>query len=298
MQPRGVFAAFVSIAACASAMARAQETPTLEQLAAAVAKAHRTETAAPVSAFRADLRIEELAKSAEEHRGQIELLVSFLDWKHPDTGRAYPLIRYKQTDSARSIEQGRDREDYWAVADGKRLDMRSREMATDLEHARRNIQLARQMLQFLDAESVLRSLKDPSPVVAEDLVQGRALKSACWTVSGKLASFPLRQRDGEAKEVDAKVFVARDSGKLLGLEVRPAAKKPDPAPEAEPAPAAEGEFVLLSEHTTIQGRLVPKRIVHFALGQDGKRRAQLGIDLVTIDLGASMKAEDFDRPKD
>lgn len=298
MHARGALAAFVSFAACACAEARAQETPTLEQLAATVAAAHRVDAATPVTAFRADLRIEELAKSAEEHRGQIELSVSFLDWKHPDTGRAYPLIRYKQTDSARSVEQGRDREDYWAVADGKQLDMRSREMATDLEHARRNIQLARQMLQFLDADAVLRALKEPSSVVAEDLVQGRATKTPCWTVKGKLPSFPLRQRDGESKEVEAKVFVARENGRLLGLEVRPTAKKPDPAPEAEPAPVADGEFVLLSEHATIEGRIVPKRIVHFALGQDGKRHVQMGIDLTTIDLGAKLQAADFDRPKD
>lgn len=299
---RGALAA--TMAVCCAALAPAQDAPTLEQLTQLVAKAHRSEAAEKLASFRADLRIEELARSAEEHRGQVELQVAFLDWKHPDTGRAYPLIRYKQTDSARSIEQGRDREDYWAFADGKQLDMRSREMATDLEHARRNIQLARQMLQFVDADALLRALKAPSEVVAEDLVQGRAAKTPCWTVRGKLASFPLRQQDGEAKEVEAKAFVARDSSLLLGLEVRPVPKdepKPQDAAqrkeEAKAAASPEGEFVLLSQHATIDGRVVPKRIVHFALDQDGKRRVQMGIDLTTIELGGKLEAAAFDRPK-
>jgi hypothetical protein len=279
----------------------AQEAPTLLALADAVAKAHRTEDAAPVSAFGADLRIEELARSAEEHRGQIELSVSFLDWKHPDTGRSYPLIRYKQTDSARSIEQGRDREDYWAYADGKPLDMRSREMATDLDHARRNIKLARQMLQFLDADSVLRALKEPSAVSAEDLAQGRAVKTPCWVVRGKLASFPLRQQEGESAEVDAKIFVSREEQRLVGIEVRPATKQDSAAKDGDDGkqatPAQEGEFVLLTEHKTIDGRVVPTRIIHFAIGEDGKRRVQLGIDLTTLKLGSKLEAKDFDRPK-
>jgi hypothetical protein len=279
----------------------AQEAPTLLALADAVAKAHRTEDAAPVSAFGADLRIEELARSAEEHRGQIELSVSFLDWKHPDTGRSYPLIRYKQTDSARSIEQGRDREDYWAYGDGKPLDMRSREMATDLDHARRNIKLARQMLQFLDADSVLRALKEPSAVSAEDLAQGRAAKTPSWVVRGKLASFPLRQQEGESAEVEAKIFVSRDEQRLVGIEVRPSAKQDSTAKDGadgkQPTPAQEGEFVLLTEHKTIDGRVVPTRIVHFAIGEDGKRRVQLGIDLTTLKLGSKLEAKDFDRPK-
>ena len=298
---RGALAA--SLALCCADIA-AQDAPSLEQLTQLVAKAHRSESAEQLTGFRADLRIEELAKTAEEHRGQVELVVAFLEWKHPDTGRAYPLIRYKQTDSARSIEQGRDREDFWAFADGKQLDMRSREMATDLEHARRNIQIARQMLQFVDADALLRTMKDPTGVVAEELIQGRAAKTPCWTVRGKLASFPLRQQDGEAKEVEAKAFVARDSNLLLGLEVRPLPKE-EPKPQdaaqrkddAKATDTPEGEFVMLSQHATIDGRVVPRRIVHFAVDQEGKRRVQMGIDLTRIDLGGKLDAAAFDRPK-
>ncbi len=301
-KPRGVRAA--AMLALSWQLLFAQDAPSLQRLTELVTSAHRSESAEKLTGFRANLRIEELAKSAEEHRGQIELEVAFLDWKHPDTGRAYPLIRYQQTDSARSIEQGRDREDYWAFADGKQLDMRSREMATDLEHARRNIQIARQLLQFVDADALLRALIEPSPVVAEDLIQGRANKEPCWTVSGRLAAFPLRVQDGEAKAVEAKAFIARETNLLLGIEVRPdAGAQQEPRDEGQQTAEAKsdaqtkGEFMLLSEHATIDGRVVPKRVVHFVIDTDGKRRVQMGIDLTTIELGKKLEAAAFDRPK-
>ena len=136
---------------------------------------------------------------------------------------------------------------------------------------------------------------------AEDLVQGRAVKLPCWVVSGKLASFPLRQQEGESAEVEAKLFIARDEQRLVGIEVRPATKQDASATDGgngkQSAPSQEGEFVRLTEHKTIDGRVVPTRIVHFALDQDGKRRVQLGIDLTTLDLGSKLEAKDFDRPK-
>jgi hypothetical protein len=273
-----------------STVAVAQAEPTLAQLTELVTEAHRTAAATTIVSFRADLRIEELARTAEEHRGQVELEVRFLDWKHPDTGRSYPLIRYRQTDSSRSIEHGRDREDYWAMADGKPQNMRSRELATDLEHARRNIKLARQMVQLVDPSHLLATVQEPSLVHDEELVQGRTLKTPCYTVTGKLPSFPLRQQDGEEAAVEAKLFVDKVSHRLIGLEVRPLPKDGETA-------SRDGEFVLLSEHRENQGRIVPTRIVHFAIDANGKRRAQMGVDLTTLDLDAKLEPAAFDRPE-
>lgn len=285
----GVAAAWLVAAIGANGLL-AQDAPTLAELTAKVAAAHRTAEATPVHGFRADLRLEELARTAEEHRGQIELSVRFLDWQHPDTERPYPLIRYRQTDSARSVEQGRDREDYWAVVDGKPQDMRSREMATDLEHARRNLKLARQLLRFLEPNAVLTELKGPSAVTAGELVQGRANRTPCWIVEGLLPSFPLRQQSGEDAPVRAKLYVARADHRIVGLEVQATSEKTEEGPSAR-------EFVSFAEHRTMQGRVVPTRLVHFAVDEKGKRNAQLGIDLVTLDLAAELTAADFDRPK-
>lgn len=286
---RGALAACLAAAVGASGL-RAQDAPSLAELMAKVAAAHHTADASSVTSFHADLRVEELARAAEEHRGQIELSVRFLDWKHPDTERPYPLIRYEQTDSSKKVVQGRDREDYWSVVDGKPQDMRSREMATDLEHARRNLKLARQLLRFLDPSTVLADLVEPGTVAAEDLVLGRTTRIACWVVEGKLPSYPLRQQGGEDAPVRAKLFVAREDSRLVGLEVATESSGPD-------SPAPTREFVRFSDHRAMAGRVVPMRLVHFAVDEQGKRIAQLGIDLVTLDLEANLKAEDFDRPK-
>ena len=260
----------------------------LDELARMVDAAHKTDAASPITGFAADLRIEELAQAAAEHRGQIELSVAFLDWRNPQTDRPYPLIRYRRRDSAHSVEQGRDREDYWSVTDGQPQNMRSRELQTDLEHARRNIKLARQMIQFADPGAVLRNLQSPKPIVEETLTVGRAQKTPCYVATGRLESFPMVREKGEDVPVLAKAYVAKDSSLLLALEVQPLDRPED---------AEKGEFLLLSRHEPHAGRIVPKRLVHFALEEGGKRRVQLGIDLLTLDLGKDLTPKDVDRPK-
>lgn len=274
----------------AAAAANAQRPADLEQLAKQVEAAHRTADAKPIESFRADLRLKELARDAAEHRGELELSVSFLEWVKPDTGRPYPLIRYRQRDSARSVEQGRDRVDYWSFADGKQQDMRSRELATDLEHCRRNLKLARQMLQFVDPANVLRKLTEPSAIGEEDFVQGRAEPIPCFTVSGKLAAFPVRRHDGDDVAVATKIYVAKDDHRLVGLQATPLDADGEPL-------ANEGEFLLFSEPRQVAGRLVPMRIDHFAIDAEGKRRAQMRVEIAQLELDKKLAPEDFDRPK-
>jgi hypothetical protein len=262
--------------------------PDVEELAVLVETAHRTAAARPVTAFRTDLRIQELARAAEQHRGELELSVAFLEWKQPD-GRAWPLIRYKQSDSARAVEQGRDGENYWTVQDGVVHDMGARQFETDLANARRNLKLARQMIQFLDPATVLRRLEQPSAVGETELVLGKKQIGTCHTVSGRLPAFPMRQQSGDDVPVAATVHFARDTHWLTALEVRP-------LQDGKPA-ATGGEFLLFSEHRVIAGRLVPMRIVHFAIEPDGQRRTQLRIDITRLELDAELQPRDFDRPR-
>lgn len=280
---------------CAAALllgaaAPAQLPADLQELAQQVETAHRTADAKAVTGFAADLRVQELARLATEHRGELELSVRFLEWTQPETGKPWPLIRYKQTDSARSVEQGRDRVDYWSCSDGKLQDMRSREMATDLEHCRRNLKLARQMLQFLDPTGLLRSLGTPSAVTDEDLVQGRNPKIACRVVAGTLPAFPLQRQGGDDGKVAVKVYVAKADHRLVGLAVTPLGDEDAPR-------TADGEFLLFAEHRLLAGRLVPMRVRHFAVDPKGERVLQLGVDLTRLDLEQEPVPADFDRPK-
>ncbi len=280
-------ALFASLLASATL---AQLPADLAELAQQVETTHRTADAKPVTAFQADLRIQQSARAAEVARGEIELSVSFLEWQKPDSDRPFPLIRYRQTDSARAVEQGRDRVDYWSFADGKPQDMRSREMATDLDHCRRNLKLARQMVQFLDPATVLRSLTEAAPVADETLQQGRVIKISCRVAAGRLAAFPLRQQGGDDAAVAARIFVAADDHRLVALEVRPLDADGKPRRDA-------GEFLLFAEHRLLAGRLVPMRITHFAIDEQGVRQEQMHVDIVRLDLGADLTAASFDRPK-
>ncbi|MGE3175432.1 MAG: hypothetical protein AB7O97_22600 [Planctomycetota bacterium] len=266
----------------------ADSAPDLEELARRIDAAHRTAEAAPVTAFAADLRIQEISREADQHRAQFELSVKFLEWQNPDTGRPWPLIRYRQADGSRDVEQGRDRQDYWSRTDGRVQDMRAREFETDLAHCRRNLKLARQMIRFVDPAAVLRGLRDPEPVLADELQQGRTTPVPVWRVRGRLDAFPLRQYSGDDLPVRATVFVERDSNRLVGLEVLPIGAADEPAPAA-------GEFLRFLDHRLIRGRLVPMRIVHSAVEPDGRRLAQMTIEITTLDLDAQLTATDFDR---
>jgi hypothetical protein len=287
-RPVSRFATFLCWATVAAA--QQQQPPDLEQLAARVDAAHRTDPRAePVVSFASDLSLYNVAADAD--KVEVELSVKFLDWR--DGERRRPMIRYKLIDNARAVEAGRDRVDYWMQMEGRVQDLGQKEMQTDREDLRRNLKLAQQMLRFLEPGTVLRGLASPSPVRAGPLRLGRTEPVECWTVSGDLPSFPLRQHAGEDARVRATVWVGKDgerAGRLLALEVTPL--------DAEGRPqAGKGEFLSFGEHQVVGLRLVPMRIEHFAVTAAGRREAQMVVTLTTLQLGTPLKPEDFDRPK-
>lgn len=223
-----------------------------------------------------------------DDRAEAELAVKFLDWLDPQLERRRPLIRYRLLDAARPVEQGLDRIDYWGLADGKVRGLRDKESATDLASVRRNLQLARQLLRFLDPGAVLRSLAEPTRVEERELQLGRSKAIATKTVAGVLPAFPLRLAGGENVPVKARIWVGKDDGRLLALQAEPI--------EPPPAGAPSGEFVAFDDHRVVAGRLVPWRTTHFDLDAKG-RHAQIQVVITTLELAAERKPEDLDRPR-
>lgn len=278
---------FLASAALLLCPTAAQVPADLERLATRVDAAHRVGSGpATITSFRAGLAILGLASDGE--RGEAELSVSFLEWTPPDRDRSKPLIRYRVVDSARPIEQGRDREDYWGLSDGRVVDLRGKEYATDLDNCRRNLKLARQILRFLDPGAVLRGLEQPDAVHEETLQLGRSKPVACLVAAGRLPGFPLRQQAGDDAPVRARVFVGKDDGRLLALQVTPLA-------DGDSAPA--GEFLFFADHRPHQGRLVPMQVTHFDIGPGGVRRPQFLVRITTLELAADLRVEDLDRPR-
>lgn len=286
----GVLAALLPTTGTAQGIGPAAN-PELEALAQRLDKAHLTDPAAKaIRGFDAHLRMGGFAKDAKQ-RGEIEFAVSFLEWIKPSTGRPWPLIRYRQVDSADTIEYGRDQLDYWALLDGRIRNLRSRELERDLESCRSNLRLARQLIRFLEPGTELRSMTDVGPIQQEPLRQGRARAVECTTVTGKLEDFPMLQTGGEQSAVRAKAFIDPE-GRLLGLEVTP-------LNDQGVAYQGQGEFIMLQDYRTLGGRLVPMKITHFAVPSEGVRKQQRQVQIVTLEVDpgqVELSAPDFDRP--
>jgi hypothetical protein len=144
-------------------------------------------------------------------------------------------------------------------------------------------------VRFLAPGKVLTSMRNPGPVVAETLRIGRADPVACFTVAGDLDSFPLRRQAGETAAARVQAYVDSTTGLLVALRVLPLG--------ADGKPGRSGEFLRLQDHAPQRGMQVPMTIVHFDIEDAGPPQPQLEIHLTTLQLGAALKPEDFDRPR-
>lgn len=242
-----------------------------------------------MESFRADLSIEEAAADASQ-RGQAELRSVFREWQPEGAKVARPLIRYSVVDAGQPIERGCDRDGYWELFQGEARDLTARDLAESLKAAQRDTKLARQLLRFMDPGAVLRTLESPGAVTEEVLQVGRTEPVPCLVASGRIGSFPLLEQEGEAVAVAARVFVHRDTGRVVAVEARPL--------DAEgKADTARGEFLRLEDHERQGPALLPRMLVHYRLDANGKRVLQRKVRLVQISLGAELRVEDFDRPR-
>ncbi|MEY3162073.1 MAG: hypothetical protein RIT25_2064 [Planctomycetota bacterium] len=242
-----------------------------------------------LESFRADLSIEEAAADASQ-RGQAELRSMFREWQPEGAKVSRPLIRYSVVDAGQPIERGCDRDGWWELFQGEPRDLTARDLAESLKAAQRDTKLARQLLRFMDPGAVLRTLQDAGAVVEETLQVGRTEPVPCQVATGRLAAFPLLEQEGDAVPVAARIFVHRDTGRLVAIEARPldAEGKPD---------AGRGEFLRFEEHEKQGPALLPRMLVHYRLDANGKRMLQRKVRLVQITLGAELRVEDFDRPR-
>lgn len=276
-------------AAPSAAAAPAPMPQDLAALAGRVDASHHPHGAvAPVTSFEGSLEVH-LVAAAAERGGQADLLVKFLRWQRPDSTKMRDLIRYEVKQAGDPILRGRDRNGFWHLFQGEARDLGGAEFANDLAACERDTNLARQLLQFLDPAAVLRSLTKPSPVVEQPLQLGREPAVPCLRVEGDLAAFPLLQQAGADAPVRVAVYVTKDKGELLALEIWPLV---DGVPER-----TRGELVRLRDLHERDGLLVPRRLEHFFRNEKGELSLQSRAAVTTLSLRPDLTAEDFDRPK-
>lgn len=265
----------------------AKSHPDLEALAGRVRAAHHPKgPVAPVQAFTGSLELH-LVDADAEQRGQVDLDVRFLEWTPPGKTRVRPLLRYQVVQAGKPIVRGRDRFGPWQLIQGKPEDLND-QLARDLEECERHTNLARQLLKLLDPGDVLRALQRPSAVATEPLNVERSVRIDCETVEGDLPAFPLLQQGGEDAPTHLKVYVAKETGRLIAVDAWPTKDgKIDPT---------RGERMLLLDLHERDGVLVPRELKHLFRNEAGKLRLKTRAVLNNLSLRPKLGVDDFDRP--
>jgi hypothetical protein len=263
--------------------------PSLETLASLVDAAHRPGGPTPVvTALRGSVELHLVARGAEQ-RGQVDLDVRYLEWTRPGGKKVVPLLRYEVKEAGVPLVRGRDRNGPWLLAKDEARDMTAADLAQDLAEFERRQNHVRQLLRFLEAGTVLRSLQQPGPVAAADLAVQRGTTVPCHVVTGNLADFPLLRRGGDDAPVQLKVWVERANHRLLAVDATPVVDgKPD---------ERGGERVLLRDLRERDGLLVPHEIVHLFAEPTGAFALQSRAVVAALQLRPELQVEDFDRKK-
>lgn len=275
---------------CAGLLAQQPSVPPdLQHLAEVVDASHRPDgTTRQFHAFRAVLDMKQTAQ--DKQRGEATLKVRFLEHQPKNRKRMESLIRYRIVDAATPIERGRDSEGYWQLVDGKASDLDTKSTTNDLANAKRDTNIARQLLRFLDPGAVLRSLQAPEAVVDAMLQLGHTEGVPCRVITGTLPSFPRLYETGDDTPVRLQAFVEKATNQLVAVELWPldADGKPD---------LAHGELLKLDDLRLQDHVKLPMRMVLYQSGADGLRNKQMEVDVVSIELDPELTPGDFDRNK-
>lgn len=281
-----------------SSVTVAQESPPAATVLPAdlVALAQRVEAAhrpngptEPFTAFAGSLALQLVAADAAQ-RGEAELSVRFLQTQRDGSDKPRSLLRIRLVDSSRPVERGRDRYGFWALIDGQVRDVPGKDTAADEAACKRDLGLARQMLRFLDAAAVLRSLQSPAPVRQAPLQLGREPAVDCAIAEGRLPAFPLQQTAGEDGPVQARIFVEQKTGRLFAVEVWPL----DAQGNRIDGP---GELIRLRDLRLQDDVLLPNRLDHYLLRPGGAPSLQFKVILTAMQLRPKLLPQDFERPK-
>lgn len=271
------------------AQAPAPQAPSTDLLALAsrVETAHRPSGPVPqVTALKAAIELHMLDKKSEQ-RGQVDLLLDFLEWQRPGGKRVVPLLRYEVRDAGTPVVRGRDRDGPWQLVRGEARDLTSADATQDLAAFERHSNLVKQLLRFLSPGDVLRSLQQPGPIGDETLEVQRGTKVACQTVQGQLPAFPLLQQAGDDAPVELKVWIDKATGRLLAVDawLLQDGKKD----------IARGERIVLGKLEVRDGLLVPLELLHLFREADGGLSLQSRAVMTKLSLRPELRAEDFDR---
>ncbi len=259
-------------------------------LAARVAKAHRGDNKEVIDRYTTTITIKPLGKKAENVDVELEVQYGAKIIRAKDADPV-EMIRYKVGKGDKPLERGKDPRPWQRI--GNRVtgllgrdDPESRALLDS--HTR----LCRQMLQFLDAGAILRSLRGDDPVTTTTLNLGRKFgKVETEFISGRLASFPVFRGEDKSVKMRAvfmEAWVDKKTSRLAAVKIFPIATNGKTRRD-------DGEFIVLRNYGKSKGVLVPQVLLIFE--ENGKTlRERAMVKLLTFKLNAKLTKANFARP--
>lgn len=214
---------------------------------------------------------------------------TFLRWEpEPDTVK--PLIHTRIHEGETPIERGRDQGGDWIRKDGKTQALFGNVFAEEKEGIQRDVNLAEQLLRYLDPAAVVERMFQVTRVVEEDVaVGGRGRKAHCRTLRGVLMEFPFYYRGGAPAPAQLQVWIEDESGLLVAFEATP-------IHNGRPQPGLRERY-RVADLEANGGVLVPRTIVLYRPGPDGKPTYDAKVEISSLDFAGERTADDLARPR-
>ena len=278
----------------AEPVAGPDDPPSLAQLAADVAKAHRPKAGKEkIHAYRAAIVIKPQGK--DQDSVDISLNVLYGDAVERAAGKTMPMMLYGTNEGGQTITRGDSHDGIWhKVGDKKAVSLTGRSHQTDKELVRNHRRLCKVMLRFLDPGTILASLKQSTKVQTSKLrvKRGRNGELDTYLVSGTLSGFPVVRSPQKIQDemVWMEAWVDTKTSRLRAVRVFP--MTPDGKPQWK-----QGEHILLDKLTPVDGICMPLRLRFFQVTDHNKTSPKLLIDLQKINLNPALSKLDFAKPK-
>lgn len=254
------------------------------ELAARLDRVHLGDSDADISSFSATLQLNTLA--TDQDAISITLITDFAKFQVGERIRRY--IGYRVQEEGKLVERGFCEQGYWTRIDNEVVYLTAARHQADVESVKRDVRLARQLLEYLDPGSVVRRMRDVQKLETRVLEQGRRAGIRCTVVRGTMDAFPLYYLGGEVGRAFLDLWVEEESGRLIAAEATPMTEEGKPDEEHR-------EFLRLDDPKTEPktGILLPGALKIFTVDQAGVRQPQVEVGLRSIDLAPGLEPKDF-----
>jgi len=271
---------------------KATEPPSREALAALLANSHNKGAKLPkMVSFKAKLSVEPLGRDKDNITVEIDSRFRNDVPKVGGARRTPAMIRYSVDEGGKRLERGRDAYGFWFRSDGKVTPLAGRDFGEDRALVKKEISLARQLLDVVDPAAVLGQLSGKVVVVEGRLPFGKAPKASYWIATGTRKNYPYYTLQADTKRPPSarvSLYVNKATGILKAVQ-------------ALHVHTGNSELVLFGDYeqqtpagAEKTGVMLPTKLkIYQAVG--GKFKPLVMIKILSSSLNPQLTAADFER---